>query len=255
MCLNTEPHHIIEDHLLHFLGCIEFHERYEFLNSDEHLVWSKEREFLEQKLDADKAETQTTEQRQRWKLDCESELRRIDFLRSRLEEDGDEGHLVKCIRESRQYWKDSPEYAKGIRLVELNWKNRPRRDNIKKIDYESKYQQQNEYRLERDVNVPIIQFENGKPKNVVDEGVVWGTFPDQKINIGRLLEKGNHNHLYRHKEEQVLGHEGSKKDSDSPSNDSSQVKYFHIPSNNMAVSHLKWRNIVQWILLIFLQNV
>lgn len=101
-CLDTKPHHeIIDDHLLHFLGCIEFHERHAFLNSDNYPVWENEREYLKSKSpnDALAAALEAKTQREPWKKDCVSELRRIDFLRSCLEKDDDEKHLVERIRE------------------------------------------------------------------------------------------------------------------------------------------------------------
>lgn len=237
-CLNTQPHHdIIEDHLLHFLGCIEFHERYDFLNSDDYPVWTSECRYLQQKKlkSEQQAKTQAREQRKRWKLDCESELRRISFLRSRLESDDDDKHLVKCIEESRCYWKGSDMYKTGIESVK-RWKDRPRGHNIKRPEFVKANLHQEGYRLERDVNVPIIQFENGEPKQVED-GVIWGTFPDQKIKIERLLHPpdGKKSHLYRGDSDDTQGQpfEKSTKAGDPPS---SQIKYFHLPSNNMEVS-------------------
>lgn len=237
-CLNTQPHHdIIEDHLLHFLGCIEFHERYDFLNSDDYPVWTSERQYLQQKKfkSEQQAKTQAREQRKRWKLDCESELRRISFLRSRLESDDDDKHFVKCIEESQRYWKGSAMYKTGIESVK-RWKDRPRGHNIRRPEFGKANLHQEGYRLERDVNVPIIEFENGEPKQVED-GVVWGTFPDQKIKIERLLHPpdGKKSNLYRGDSDDTQDQpfEKSTKAGDPPS---SQIKYFHLSSNNMEVS-------------------
>lgn len=231
-CLNTDPHHdIIEDHLLHFLGCIKFHERDDFLNSDDYPVWTSERKYLQQNRSKSEQEarTQAREQRERWKLDCESELRRISFLRVLLETDNDDKHLVECIKISGQDWKDSALYKDDTQSTKR--KDRPRGNSIKTLEYVPVNSQQQEYRLERDVNVPIIQFENGGPKEVEDKGVIWGTFPDQKIKIERLLHPpdGKKSHLYRGDSDDLQ----CPKASDTAS---SQIKYFHIPSNNMEVS-------------------
>lgn len=228
-CLNTHPHHdIIEDHLLHFLGCIEFHERYDFLNSDEYPVWTSERQYLRQKKSKSdqEARTQAREQRERWKFDCESELRRISFLRARLETDHDDKHLVECIKKSRHDWEGSAMYKTGIESVK-RWKDRPRGHSVKRLEYVKANSRQQGYRLERDINVPIIQFENGDPKQVEDKGVIWGTFPDQKIKIERLLHPpdGMKSHLYK----------GDADDAQVQTCES-QIKYFHMPSNNMEVS-------------------
>lgn len=79
-----------------------------------------------------------------------------------------------------------------------------------------------DYKPEKDVSVPVIQFENGGvAANIINDPHVWNEFPNQKTTLHRLLfdEKGSGdiNFLYKG---QFDG----------------RMKYFHIPSNNMDVS-------------------
>ncbi|KAF3019773.1 hypothetical protein E8E14_011476 [Neopestalotiopsis sp. 37M] len=227
-CLSAEPHvDNIKESLLHFLGCVNISERFRLLNDDSHPVWVFETQHhVKNGKPRGEAEKLTKQKREKWKSACLSELRRIKFLRRKLEDDIDEGELVTNVQQSRKEWEDSEEYQKGIELVR-EWKKRPEYNgpletNDGVLDDEPDSVEE-VYKPERDVNVPIIQFNDGNARDFkvledVDGKKVWGSFPDQKTTVEHLLDG-------RIKEQNILYRE--KKDKNT-------IKYFHLPSNNMT---------------------
>lgn len=75
------------------------------------------------------------------------------------------------------------------------------------------------YVTEKDINVPVIVFHDGKPVNEEVKGV-WGKYPDQKTTVFNLLRTGQ-------SETSLLYKDRAKERS---------IQYFHIPANNMKVS-------------------
>ncbi|KAI1469067.1 uncharacterized protein F4812DRAFT_318490 [Daldinia caldariorum] len=211
-CLSSERHDCaIRDHLLHYLGCLEFCERKDFFseNSD---IWKSEVEH--QKAlghSPDKAQKITEQKRETWKGDCINELKRISFLRYQLYRDEKDKHLVEKQEESLETWRNSSEYIDNIRKV-----SRKRRAQQKKVSTTTPdvVIKEENYDLEKDISIPIIQLKDGKADDVPSKDV-WNKFPDQKTTLKMLL----------HGEDNLL--HGSKC---SPDN---IVRYFHIPSNNM----------------------
>ncbi|ETS74206.1 hypothetical protein PFICI_14072 [Pestalotiopsis fici W106-1] len=219
-CLSAEPHEEnIKEVLLHFLGCLKISERHDFLEDEAHPVWSFEAKH-------NKGEN-VTKKREKWRANCLNELRRIEFLREKLKDDGDEDErqLVSNIERSRKEWKRSPEYKEGIQMVE-EWRRATPEDsgtfkpsgspvNVKPESVQDKYIP------EKDVNVPIIKFKDGEPDDFkLDKKnkKIWGSFPDQKTTVEHLLDnEAGKNSILRRDEK-----------------DTSTVKYFHLPSNNMA---------------------
>ncbi|KAH6651973.1 hypothetical protein BKA67DRAFT_660747 [Truncatella angustata] len=236
-CLSSDPHDDhIKDHLIHFLGCLEVSERYGFLNNDDTVLWKKELKHQHKILGGgvekpemlEEAKIQTKRIRERWKSDCQSELRRIDFLRQKLEEDiGGDSHLVKEVEKSGKTWRASTEFKDGIKNVrawkKIDSKSQPNAENlydVKDVDWMS-----SKYESEKDINVPFMYLVRTDPADVnltkaneeIKDGIpIWGEFPDQKTTVHHLLDKslGEHNLLSRERLP-----EG--------------VKYFHLPSNNM----------------------
>lgn len=218
-CLSTERHDDnIKDHIAHFLGCIEVSERDRFLNDDDYPLWQKELEHY-RKTDPNGAEELTSEKRKRWMSDCQSELRRVDFLREKLSGDEEDRHLVRKLDESRLAWKQSPEFNEGLRKVQA-WKQA-----IGKIQdppkplYEARNAAESKYKSEKDINVPFMYFRNFTHDNeeVVPGIPVWGKFPDQKTTVDHLdKDLGGKNLLSK---DRLPEH----------------IRYFHLPSNNMLV--------------------
>ncbi|KAI1080947.1 hypothetical protein F5B20DRAFT_84801 [Whalleya microplaca] len=225
-CLSSENHDCdIKDHLLHYLGCIEICDRERFFEDDNPL-WSREIVHLSVlKQNSAKAKTvveadeqaakEVLAKRKSWQANCQSELRRIDFLRKILANDSDDMHLVQQIEKSRSGWRDSPNHEERLEDVK-KWRaangkrsSRPKETEIREL---------REYEPEKDVSVPIIQFENGESVDD-DDDRVWNNFPNQKTILSKLLDPSN---------------KGNKKDNLlSKDHEGDRIKYFHIPSNNM----------------------
>ncbi|KAH9904479.1 hypothetical protein F4778DRAFT_64649 [Xylariomycetidae sp. FL2044] len=260
-CLSAEPHDDnVRDILTHYLGCLEFAERKEFFK-DTNKVWEEEVEYFEAEgVSREEAKRRGEKNRDKWKRNCATEERRIEFLRKALERDEkeqekeqnarreelrrdaqdkgqDEKHLVKSaidslvknVNASRYKWRDSDEYKDNIKDVQ-SW----RKQNGNHIDSvpenisnpsETNATQGNTaaYDPEHDINAAIMQFENGMAVEDIGEDMVKGSFPDHKIKIKRLLEEP------RDEEDRKTNilHKAQK------SNDET-VNYFHLPSNNMT---------------------
>ncbi|KAI0127629.1 hypothetical protein BJ170DRAFT_381106 [Xylariales sp. AK1849] len=218
-CLSSEPHDDnIKEHLLHFLGCIDISDRYKFLNEDDHPLWQGETQhYIKLGNTPEEAAGLSREKRQRWMADCQSELRRIDFLRDKVSEDKEDSHLVDKVKESGRGWKQSKEYRENIEDVKA-WRTAKGKlnEDSRKCYEPAKHTSRTAYESEKDVNVPFMEFENSKPAEEKLTHDIWGKFPDQKTTIKSLLDeqKGPENLLYRHRFPE-------------------RIKYFHLPSNNM----------------------
>lgn len=248
-CLNPDCHDKnIKDHLLHFLGCIEISERHDFMEDPEYKLWKQETEHWITKLrqagnqhkqwpaeemkDSEvesKAREKSQVKREAWRDDCLSELRRIDFLRLKLKQDPQEKHLVESVEKSRHAWENSKEYKANIDSVKF-WGAGRRKHNGKPYENLRKESMDKPYEPSRDVNAPFMQFEKQNPSDWTFAPVdvtpdssqaIWGKYPNQKTTVQRLLypEEGQLNLLSKKK-------------------DKTRLKYFHVPSNNMTVSHL-----------------
>lgn len=237
-CLSPDAHgDNIKDHILHFLGCVEISERNRFLNNSSYVP------FEDNSASGATTTVQSRESqakiREAWRQDCESELRRIAFLRSKLGEDEKEKHLVQRIEESCKAWKNSKEYNKYLPRVK-SWRSGLNTAKKTRSEGENdswpadlseevlKEASKKAYNPGLDVNTPFMLFEKqGDTSSVyrpVDEeqdpqNAVWGHFPDQKTNVQRLLfdDQDRPNLLSKH-------------------HDQDRIRYFHIPSNNMLVS-------------------
>lgn len=242
-CLSPDCHdENIKDHLFHFLGCIEISERHNFLFDSKYKLWQQETKYwinkLQQAQDKNKKLTdndierkameQSQMKREAWRDDCLSELRRIDFLRFQLKVDQHEKHLVDSIKKSRDAWEKSKEFQENIDRVKA-WGASRRKYTWKAYEDvidESAYKP---YEPGRDVNAPFMQLRRNptewvfSPVNEEEpDRDIWGKYPNQKTNVQRLLyhERGQQKNLL------------------SKIEDSERLKYFHVPSNNMAVSTL-----------------
>ncbi|GAP83012.2 putative ankyrin repeat protein [Rosellinia necatrix] len=247
-CLSAEDHHnAITDHLIHYFGCLSITERKEF-RTDEHKVWVAECEHQRQlatkrgilktpdKIETE-AKTKTDAIRKRWISDFDKEEERIELLRRTLEKNNltqevdtwrktlggcclvqevdmcprtpETANLVQEVDKCREAWRNSSEYR-------LSSAKPPKPD---QTSTEPNPDPRN-YIPEEDVSVGVIRFKDGKP---FDKGSdLLGKFPNQKTNVQSLLYKG-----HTDKPEENLLHK------DRIGSDSTEIRYFHIPSNNM----------------------
>ncbi|KAJ0351576.1 hypothetical protein KNSL1_003207 [Colletotrichum chrysophilum] len=151
-CLSAEPHgpEVIRDILAHYFGCIEIHERPNFLSrSGNKSYWDKEVQLEIQKLNQqdgndetkqdfrDRAEENVKKKIRSHAISIEAQYKRTDTLRRALEgvkcpHERDGGHsedcnLVKCLAASFDKWRGDKTTKKGIRDIR-EWKrtnNRP----------------------------------------------------------------------------------------------------------------------------------
>ncbi|OTA98762.1 hypothetical protein M426DRAFT_17086 [Hypoxylon sp. CI-4A] len=209
-CLSHDNHdNNIKDHLVHYFGCIEISERSDFF-TDHNSIWAREVEHQKTYFgrNSDEARDIVEKKKKSWKSDCRNELRRIGFLRKTLSTDKDDSHLVDKVCESAVAWRHSPYFREGRRNYRPTRRQRTEFSPLPDDDINI-----GEYDPAKDVNIPIIQFKDGKPDNI-DDTRVWNTFPNQKMTLSDLL-----------KEDSPLRPDKN--------NVNGLVRYFHIPSNNM----------------------
>ncbi|KAI1112875.1 hypothetical protein F5Y14DRAFT_419834 [Nemania sp. NC0429] len=213
-CLSVEPHEgNITNPLLHFLGCIKICERDNYLDGTAS-IWNQELkhqcELLKSK---DDARNEVEKMKDSWKLNFDSEMKRIAVLRKTLAADTHDKHLVEEVNDSRGLWKTSRRTSDRIEEVgqPTSVDDSENGDPGPSSTPSTHYYIQDEY-----IFVPVIQFENGKGFTETDFKGLKGKFPNQKTTIKQLL------------------HDSTPEDSllyckNSPE----RIKYFHIPSNNM----------------------
>ncbi|KAI1771434.1 hypothetical protein F4818DRAFT_454561 [Hypoxylon cercidicola] len=209
-CLSAENHDCdIKDYMLHYLGCLEICEREDFFK-DTNPLWEEEIKHQNNVCDdLEQARRLVLEKREVWKTNCDSELRRINFLRKTLAQDPDDKHLVEQITKSSAIWRSSESYTTNIGKVRV-WRERQGKGSTRPTDVE--IEDTGYYELEKDVNVSIIQFEDGAGVNIRDDRV-WNKFPNQETTLSSLLQD----------EDSLLDKKYSP----------NRLRYFHIPSNNM----------------------
>ncbi|KAI0551003.1 hypothetical protein F4679DRAFT_583073 [Xylaria curta] len=215
-CLSTEPHnHNITNPLLHFLGCIEIYERYDFLNG-EASIWKDELRYQRRFLPQEDAEEAVKKMKSTWESNFKSELRRIALLRHALSQDTHDKQLVEDVENSRTLWRKSAEYQKNIDKVK-KW----RRDKLGKKNSvlgPCSTSEMEDSIPEKDTSVPVIQFLDGQGHTEDSPGRLKGRFPNQKTTIEALLEESDPKHNLLHQDHDF---------------GPGRIKYFHIPSNNM----------------------
>jgi hypothetical protein len=126
-CLSSEIHdRAISDHILHYLGCIDYSERDTFYHPDDNPLWQDETDHLEERfkrggMSKDEATRTAREEvkrkRERWKSASFTQLRRISYLRKLLARESEECHLVEKLVESAKTWRASREFKEGLPAV------------------------------------------------------------------------------------------------------------------------------------------
>ncbi|ORY67493.1 uncharacterized protein BCR38DRAFT_483108 [Pseudomassariella vexata] len=122
-CLSSEPHEdAINDHLVHFMGCLELCDREDFFK-ETNSIWEAEIAH-QQKLgkSVEEAKSLVDAKRATWFDNCDSEQRRISVLRDLLLKDQEEAHLITDIIQSGKKWRIGDKYTEGIAKVK-DWSN------------------------------------------------------------------------------------------------------------------------------------
>ncbi|KAI0024073.1 hypothetical protein F4780DRAFT_769011 [Xylariomycetidae sp. FL0641] len=218
-CLSAEKHDTdIKDHLLHYFGCTEICDREDFFKHSNDL-WKAEihhHETLGKK--PQDAKELVEEKRAAWEANCDSELRRIDFLRKTISNDNRDHHLVSTIVESSKSWRNSATYKNNIARVH-EWRKSKGKQRGDTLPPYKGIQQPKTYDAEKDISVPIIQFEGHHGVDVKDDRV-WGKFPNQKTKVDTLFSVG----CQSQPEDNLLFKDRHK----------DRITYFHLPANNMG---------------------
>ncbi|KAI1259733.1 hypothetical protein F5Y18DRAFT_433045 [Xylariaceae sp. FL1019] len=286
-CLSVDEHDTeIRDPLAHFMGCLEFWEREEFFDEDKP-IWEEELTYQLSLMRAGqeppseaqhrKAQEAVEKLKSTWQKTIGTELRRITFLREHLSQDEHDNQLVNAVNIMRERWRGSDEYAASIDRVR-NW----RKAQGKSISVRPNYREPTSdspasalgllhrspltislfgfeaYDVEKDMTVPVIQFERkpstdvfvdptyyfGKPRlenpseglfnsttgiqpdtvskfriNSYDDERLGGKFPNQKTTVHKLFDEADGC--------------GVLSRSSTLSKDTDLIRYVHIPSNNM----------------------
>lgn len=191
-CLSCEEHdHNIHDYLSHFLGCTEIGERASFLEDDTHPVWKAEVRYLidqqrkkwdqstmyqeQGRVESTPKEIEEVEEieknaleasrakREKWAENCRSELRRIRFIRATLAKSKTDEHLVIHIGNSGTAWRQCDEvygYKRNIKTVR-KWRESNKKlpgPGPRAFKVPDPLLPTAEYETGKDVNVPIIAF-------------------------------------------------------------------------------------------------
>lgn len=228
-CLSADDHgHTVKDILLHYLGCVEIRDRKNFFD-DSYPLWNGIiEEEIKRGSDREQVVKMLATKKEEWKRDCDSEFRRITFLRKTLKTDKHDKHLVNRLVESSAAWRDSDEYKTNILLIK-GWRrdhNEADLDEPDTPEVNEEMEKVENYLPEKDVTVPLIQFENGKGVSEKDPRV-WNTFPNQKTTINKLMNEEDLKNNLLHRDRHTT---------------TGRIQYFHIHSNNRHVSQVQSDN-------------
>lgn len=172
-CLSAESHEQPRDPILHYLGCLEFCERDEYLNT---LTESAAQERIK------------------------AELKRIVNLRGVLKsgQDASVSDLVSNLENSMVSWRQSALYQQeyGIKNVQA-WRDRRGLQNGVDQRFEP-WEKPMDYHPDRDTKAYFISYnEHGNPIDSLPEYKLGGHFPDHKLSVSELLNEGPSNPLHQ----------------------------------------------------------
>lgn len=158
-CLSAEEHEP-QDPRLHYLGCLQFFEREDYING------------------------LRDEQRKQ----VESELRRIAFLRDVLKKDAVDCRLVENLEDSMEKWRRGRLYTSdnGIEAVRT-WrrdKSLPNGTSQRQVEL-GKFK---DYDPDHDMNAYLTKFKNSEPVKDLASESFNGHFPNHKIPVFQLLD-------------------------------------------------------------------
>jgi hypothetical protein len=285
-CLSDHEHiRTIQNHVLHYLGCIEISERDQFFDVDNALYnfeleqtsarllresngdqgdRRKSRDSEKDKGVEQEAKRIVEEKLHGWRNACQTEMRRIGYLRARLAKDQETRQLVRELEASVTKWKASDECRKFLPVVE-KWRLEHSKSSSKQgvkstcsggraktihssessirahkslnpgeqgeAPRNSMHQSTEDlkiYEPEKDFNLHIIEYRESEPS----EGDIDDA--NQSIRTKRYLSDR------KIKIDKILGNEETiQNPTDHPlykSEEPGKLRYIHLPANNMTVS-------------------
>lgn len=194
-CMSAGDHSAsTSDYMVHYFGCLEFCQRADYFHKT---------------LDENKKEQ------------IKTELRRIQFIRHAIREDEDEVHLIEKYENSLQEWRNGTDLNQVKKWRQEKGKLNGAAHFDPNATGEGKLPEDSypAYNPDFDTNARIIMFGNSKGLDCTEPNVK-GEFPNQKMQISKLLDPGTHNTSLLHRDRARDG----------------TVRYFHLPTNNMKVS-------------------
>lgn len=273
-CSSAEPHeNEVRDLVLHYFDCIEICDRRKFFDNSP--IWEQEKENVIKEFRNDpkftaqgeviiakEAREAVENKKSATAIAIEAEYTRTDILvdainvANRDSPEKCQNNLVTLMRDSHQAWKNSEDFKHGIPLVR-EWRTKHKKSTsnstpptpqngipeerkrvqlIKKEREESLNSTWNTawdedkpaYSVLRDVNAYVIQYDtksHAEPRAVSESPKdlrFKGKFPDQRIALTYLLKNSDSETGW----DSILSKE----------NNPERIRYFHVPSNNMAVS-------------------
>jgi len=157
-CLSAERHRP-RDFLLHYLGCEQFFQREEYLDS----------------LNPEQAKQ------------VETKLQRISYLRSVLENDPGEGRqLVQNLSSSLDSWRKTKDFQEGIgRVRELrNMHFAKNHKSQRVVGASGRYR---EYNPDVDTNAYLIRFKDGRLVREIADDRFHEQFPCYRVSLNDLI--------------------------------------------------------------------
>jgi hypothetical protein len=252
-CLSDAPHdERISNHMVHFLGCIEYHERENFFAEDSPL-WRTEVEHEHRLLENVKpeelksaeidAKTKVRKKMKSWEKECDNELRRIEYLRKTILADVKESHFATKLDESRKTWKQQEEYKRGIRLVR-EWRRRNNKvisePNTNAVETPAGEKYLSKYEPEKDIKVHMILYGNEDFNNSLNIESTEARYAPPPAKATRLIRQ------QKSKVDESLSGASETKRGDrlrtlhDLSKRTEGFSYVHFPANNMTVSFDFW---------------
>lgn len=166
-CVSSGEHgENVQDHIRHYLGCLEFCDRQEYYDGL--------RKELRDSID--------------------KELSRVAYVRKVLEKDSDESRLHQCLKRSMENWRKSNLYENKDGLVAVQeWRtSKGRTNHVEPIEKDPGDRDPRKYEVDSDIKAHLIRFESSKPaENLEANSGFEGTFPNHKISVSALLNDSN----------------------------------------------------------------
>lgn len=227
VCPRSEPHDVgVQDHLSHYLGCVEYRDRMGFFDENGQQFQIEYRRLSQQISRAGEiinaytsnlALSETRLLMDEWKQECLEHFRRIQHIRQSLGQDLQECHLIQAIHASYKMWICSDEYRQGLPAVRA-WRQgdavaaEPKRNDSTPNVVFGGHTPAEPYDPEKLTKASIIHIFD---KRAVQVDMLPANFTQQTISVHDLLFQDGINVASR-------------------KNKPEKIRYIHLPSNNMA---------------------
>ena len=213
-CLSDEPHDIITDSTLHYLGCLEFSRREEFASQ----LDPPTRDALEVKL------------------------RRSAVMRELISTDSSDARLEKNVTASARLWRQSHKYRNGLPQVQEWRSNKGLENGATPIQRDSQRDSQRDLSTECGTTIHLKLWNHGRVAEfpLVISSNVSSVMLDLQKQMSELLPELDDKAMYRYLRALAFPRHlfADERETRRYLDLLSIAGYFHVPSNNMKVSHI-----------------